>query len=171
MACTWKFAYYAPSTLVELQHFLDKKEGKEPVVYSHADTWNPMKPVGRKLWTVCLLPYIAIRFALIPLLFIPVGIVMSIGGAVAAKNVLINSLIAEVFTNLHTFLIIGTNHVGEDLFIFEEKAQNKGEFYLRQIFGSTNFATGTDRIDFLHGWLNYQIEHHIWPDMPLRRYH
>jgi len=171
MACTWKFAYYAPSTLVELQHFLDKKEGKEPVVYSHADTWNPMKPVGRKLWTVCLLPYIAIRFALIPLLFIPVGIVMSIGGAVAAKNVLINSLIAEVFTNLHTFLIIGTNHVGEDLFIFEEKAQNKGEFYLRQIFGSTNFATGTDRIDFLHGWLNYQIEHHIWPDMPLSRYY
>ena len=69
---------------------------------------NPLKPMGRKLWTVCLLPYIAIRFALIPLLFIPVGMVMSIGGAVAAKNVLINSLIAEVFTNLHTFLIIGT---------------------------------------------------------------
>jgi fatty acid desaturase len=170
MACTWKFMYYAPSTLVELQNFRDKKAGKKEVVYSRADTWNPLKPVGRELWVSCLLPYISIRFALIPLLFIPVGIVTAIGGAVAATNVLINSLIAEVFSNLHTFLIIGTNHVGEDLFLFEEKAKNKGEFYLRQIFGSTNFATGTDRIDFLQGWLNYQIEHHLWPDIPLSRY-
>jgi fatty acid desaturase len=80
-------------------------------------------------------------------------------------------LLAEVMTNLHTFLVIGTNHVGDDLYIFEDKATNKGEFYLIQIFGSTNFQTGTDQIDFLHGWLNYQIEHHIWPDMPLSRYH
>jgi fatty acid desaturase len=171
MACTWKAIYYAPSTLVELQRFRDKKAGKEPVDYPRIDVWNPMKPVGYDLWTKCLLPYISIRFALIPLLFIPVGIVTAIGGTVAATNVLINSLIAEVFTNLHTFLVIGTNHVGEDLYLFDEKADNKGEFYLRQIFGSTNFTTGTDRVDFLQGWLNYQIEHHIWPDMPLSRYH
>lgn len=171
MGCTWKFLYYAPSTLVELQHFRDKKAGKEPVEYSRADIWNPMKPIGNELWSRCLLPYTLIRFALIPLLFIPIGAVMAIGGAVAASNVLINSLLAEVITNLHTFLIIGTNHVGDDLYVFEEKAKNKGEFYLRQIFGSTNFATGTDQIDFLQGWLNYQIEHHIWPDMPLSRYH
>ncbi|HEX4974512.1 MAG TPA: fatty acid desaturase [Pseudomonadales bacterium] len=24
--------------------------------------------------------------------------------------------------------------------------------------------------DFLHGWLNYQIEHHLFPAMPLRQY-
>ena len=171
MACTWKFVYYAPSTLVELQRSRDKKAGKEDVTYTRADTWNPLKPLGRELWTRCLLPYMSIRFVLIPLLFIPIGIVTAIGGAVAATNVLINSLLAEVFTNLHTFLVIGTNHVGDDLYVFDEKATNKGEFYLRQIFGSTNFTTGTDRIDFLQGWLNYQIEHHIWPDMPLSRYH
>ncbi len=171
MACTWKAIYYAPSTLVELQRARDKKAGKEPVEYPRADVWNPMKPVGYDLWTKCLLPYISIRFVLIPLLFIPVGAVMAVGGAVAATNVLINSLLAEAFTNLHTFLIIGTNHVGDDLYLFDKKADNKGEFYLRQIFGSTNFTTGTDRVDFLQGWLNYQIEHHIWPDMPLSRYH
>jgi fatty acid desaturase len=22
----------------------------------------------------------------------------------------------------------------------------------------------------LHGWLNYQIEHHVWPDLTLRQY-
>jgi len=170
MACTWKFLYYAPSTLKELRTFNDKKAGKPVSEATRADEWNPLKPEGRELWGQCLLPYIGFRFVLFPLLFIPVGIVTAMGGAVAATNVLINSLMAEVFANLHTFLIIGTNHVGDDLFIFEEKAKNKGEFYLRQILGSTNFATGTDRIDFLHGWLNYQVEHHLWPDMPLSRY-
>lgn len=170
MACTWKFLYYAPSTLKELRKFKAKKAGNPAPEYSRADEWNPLKPEGWQLWSQCLLPYTAIRFVLFPLLFIPIGMLTEIGGAVAATNVLINSLLAEVMANLHTFLIIGTNHVGEDLFLFEEKSKSKGEFYLRQILGSTNFATGTDRIDFLHGWLNYQIEHHLWPDMPLSRY-
>ena len=170
MACTWKFMYYAPSTLRELKCFKLKKAGQPIPEYSRADEWNPFKPDGKELWGKCLLPYISLRFALIPLLFIPVGIVAAVGGAVAATNVLINSLLAELMSNLHTFLIIGTNHVGEDLYLFEEKATNKGEFYLRQILGSTNFATGTDSVDFLHGWLNYQVEHHLWPDMPLSRY-
>jgi len=171
MASTWKFMYYAPSTLRELRVSNAKKAGKELPPFSRADEWNPLKPEGWELWSVCLAPYAIIRFALIPLLFIPVGIVAGIGGAIAATNVLINSLFAEVITNLHTFLVIGTNHVGEDLYIFEDKATNKGEFYLRQILGSTNFRTGSDPVDFLHGWLNYQVEHHLWPDMPLSRYH
>ena len=24
--------------------------------------------------------------------------------------------------------------------------------------------------DFLHGWLNYQIEHHLWPDLSMLSY-
>jgi len=54
---------------------------------------------------------------LIPILFIPVGIVTSLGGAIAATNVLINSLLAELMTNIHTFLVIGTNHVGDDIYV------------------------------------------------------
>ena len=41
---------------------------------------------------------------------------------------------------------------------------------MRQIIGSTNYATGTDPIDFSHGWLNYQIEHHVWPDLSMLQY-
>ena len=29
---------------------------------------------------------------------------------------------------------------------------------------------GTDLIDFHHGWLNYQIEHHLWPDLSMLSY-
>jgi Ca2+-binding RTX toxin-like protein len=31
------------------------------------------------------------------------------------------------------------------------------EFYLRAVIGSTNYRTGGDANDFMHGWLNYQI--------------
>ena len=26
---------------------------------------------------------------------------------------------------------------------------------------------GTDAIDLFHGWLNYQIEHHMWPNLSM----
>ena len=29
---------------------------------------------------------------------------------------------------------------------------------------------GTPLINFLHGYLNYHIEHHLFPDLPLRQY-
>ncbi|MEO1878341.1 MAG: fatty acid desaturase [Methylococcales bacterium] len=170
MACVWKFFYYAPVTLRHLRNSKAKKEGREIPPLSKLDEWNPLKPQGWELWSRCLVPYISIRFVLIPLVFIPVGIITALGGAIAATNVLINSLLAEVMTNIHTFLVIGSNHVGEDLFMFEDKSTSKGEFYLRQILGSTNFTTGSDPVDFVHGWLNYQIEHHLWPDIPLSRY-
>jgi fatty acid desaturase len=100
---------------------------------------------------------------LIPLLFIPLG-------PIAVLSVLINSLLAEIITNLHTFLVIVPNHTGDDLFLFKDAVNTKSEFFLRQITGSTNFKTGSDFNDFLHGWLNYQIEHHIWPDLPMSEY-
>ena len=43
-------------------------------------------------------------------------------------------------------------------------------FYLRQVISSANFATGGDLNDFFHGWLNYQIEHHCWPDLSMLSY-
>jgi len=41
---------------------------------------------------------------------------------------------------------------------------------LRQTISSVNFATGRDSVDFVHGWLNYQIEHHLWPDLSMLSY-
>ena len=36
--------------------------------------------------------------------------------------------------------------------------------------GSVNYNTGGDVRDALHGWLNYQIEHHLFPNLPLSQY-
>ena len=163
MASTWKIIYYASSTLTEYRAIQDKQTGGTRGQISRLDMWNPLKPAGKDLWVNCMLPYSIVNFVVIPLLFIPFGVV-------AATNVLINVLMAEVITNLHSFLVIGPNHTGEDVMMFEEKAKGKGEFYLRQIVGSVNYPSGTNTLDFLHGWLNYQIEHHLWPDMAASQY-
>merc|ERR1712146_538220 len=31
-------------------------------------------------------------------------------------------------------------------------------------------ACGDDLTDFMHGFLNYQVEHHLWPDLSMRSY-
>ena len=62
------------------------------------------------------------------------------------------------------------NHTGDDIPRFDDPTTSKSEFYYRQIAGSANYRTGSNINDFLHGWLNYQIEHHLWPAMPLNQY-
>jgi fatty acid desaturase len=163
MATTWKMVYYAPSTLYWLREIQAQKAQMPRDAFCGVDLWNPLKTAGRDLWFNCLLPYSLMRFVLLPMLFLPLG-------TIAATNVLLNSLLAEIFTNLHSFLIIAPNHTGQDVMMFDEKSKSKGEFYLRQIVGSVNYPTGTNARDFLHGWLNYQIEHHLWPDMTASEY-
>jgi fatty acid desaturase len=41
---------------------------------------------------------------------------------------------------------------------------------MRQVISSANFDTGGDVCDFMHGWLNYQIEHHLWPQLSMLSY-
>jgi fatty acid desaturase len=164
-AMSWKPVYYAPNTLKHLRSTKNNVLGEErqSAALSQLELWNPLNPFARDLWLKCLLPYIMVKFVLIPLLFIPLG-------PVAVISVWINTLLAEIIANLHSFLVIVPNHVGDDILLFEESANTKSEFFLRQITGSANFKTGGDVNDFLHGWLNYQIEHHLWPDLPASEY-
>ena len=164
-AATWKPVYYAPNTLKHLRSTKNNVLGEErdSATLTQLALWNPLNPAARDLWSKCLLPYIFVKFVLMPLLFIPLG-------PVAVINVWINTLLAEIISNLHGFLVVVPNHAGNDILLFEDSANNKSEFFLRQITGSTNFKTGGDINDMLHGWLNYQIEHHLWPDLPMSEY-
>lgn len=145
---TWKWTYYAPNTLRAL---LDSDRSLAGMFTLPA------------FWLRCLLPNGLIRFVVVPLLFAPLG-----GWAVL--SVLVNTVLAELLTNLHSFVVIVTNHAGEDLHRFDTPMGDKAEFYRRQVLGSTNFTTGGELNDFVHGWLNYQIEHHLFPDLPMRQY-
>jgi hypothetical protein len=43
----------------------------------------------------------------------------AVGGAKMAMAVLFTSILADVITNVHSFIIIATNHVGDDIYRFE----------------------------------------------------
>ncbi|CAA6815734.1 MAG: POSSIBLE LINOLEOYL-CoA DESATURASE (DELTA(6)-DESATURASE) [uncultured Sulfurovum sp.] len=156
----WKLLYYAPNTLRILANKKLKEDDKLGI--NHLE-WNIKKKNGFELWMDYILPYAAIKFIVIPALFIPFGIT-------AVFNAFIIVLIAEYLTNVHSFIVIVPNHSAEDIYMFDEPHQSQGEFYLRQIMGSVNYNTGGDLRDFSHGWLNYQIEHHLFPNLPLRQY-
>ncbi len=156
----WKPIYYAPNTLRILDN-KKRKRSKLPEIKKHA--WSPFSVNGLRLWKEYLLPYIGIKFILIPLLFLPLG-----WGAVL--NALLITFMAELMANSHSFTVIVPNHSAGDIYRFDTPHKTQGEFYLRQIMGSVNYKTGTNPVDFMHGWLNYQIEHHLFPTLPLSQY-
>jgi len=155
-AAIWKLTYYAPNTLRILEN---KKRRKNKSEETKEYEVSPFKENGFLLWKDYILPYGLIQFVFIPLLFLPLGME-------AVTNTFIILLFAEIFANLHSFLVIVPNHSADDIYQFSTPHKNQGEYYLRQIMGSVNYNTGTDLIDFGHGFLNYQIEHHLFPNMP-----
>jgi len=79
--------------------------------------------------------------------------------------------LAEVLTNIHSFIAIVTNHAGDDMYRFRHGCKPySGSFFLRQVISSVDFQTGNNPCDFMHGFLNYQIEHHLWPNLSMRSY-
>ncbi len=159
----WKIVYYTPRTHKELRLSRARQNGEGIPEMTRLGAWSFFTKQGRALWLQSILPYVAFRFVFLPALFLPLG-------GFAAMSVLLTSILAEIFTNMHSFLVIVPNHAGDDVMMFEERGKGKGEFYLRQILGSVNYPTGSDANDFFYGWLNYQVEHHLWPDIPLSQY-
>ena len=108
-------------------------------------------------------------------------------GARLFARAVANLALAELLTNLHAFATIVTNHCGDDMYKFVNScAPRSGTFYLRAITSSANFRTSNgidkngkarkvhgfraDVNDFFHGWLNYQIEHHAFPQLSMLSY-
>lgn len=161
---SWKYTYYAPNTMSVLDPERMKRIKHKHIVYiTIKNIFEITNPLVRRLWVSGYLPYGTVHFVVIPLLFFPLG-------AQAVLFVLINKVIAECITNFHSFLVIGPNHAGEDLYRFDFHYNDKAEFYVTQVLGSVNYRTGNDVIDHLQIWLNYQIEHHIFPDLTMLKY-
>jgi fatty acid desaturase len=166
-AGTWKLTYYAPNTFQFLKRAERRRasrgasEGEAPDRLWQA--FDLRTADGREFWGACVLPYAIGRFVAVPALFAPLG-PWSVFSAWA------NSVGAELWANIYSFALIAPNHAGDDLYRFDRPTTDRAEFYVRQVTGSVNFSTGGDVRDFLHGFLNYQIEHHIWPDLPPAAY-
>jgi linoleoyl-CoA desaturase len=79
---------------------------------------------------------------------------------------------ANIVRNLWSYMIIFCGHFpdGAEKFTEEElENETQAEWYLRQLLGSANF-TGSRFMHVASGSLGYQIEHHLFPDLPSNRY-
>ena len=164
LACTWKIVYYAPNSLSVLDPDSQKRLRHEHITRLTIRNLVDFRSRSvRRLWLSCYLPYAIVHFGLVPLAFLPLG-------TTAAWYVLFNKLLAEAITNVHSFLVIAPNHTADDLYRFAFHYDRKEEFYVTQVVGSANYRCGGEFTDYMSCWLNYQIEHHLFPDLPMRQY-
>jgi fatty acid desaturase len=87
------------------------------------------------------------------------------GRALAANAV------ANLIRNIWAYLVIFCGHFPDGAEKFDPvvlENETRGDWYLRQMLGSANFDAGRV-LSFLSGHLCYQIEHHLFPDLPSNR--
>ena len=88
------------------------------------------------------------------------------------KHTLKANAIANLIRNYWAYMVIFCGHFpdGAEKFTRESfEEETRGEWYLRQMLGSANFNAGPI-MAFMSGNLCYQIEHHLFPDLPSNRY-
>ena len=89
-----------------------------------------------------------------------------------AKQVLTANLTANLIRNVWAFVIIFCGHFPDGVAEFAPdliEGETRGEWYLRQMLGSADI-TGGPAFHLLSGNLGFQIEHHLFPDIPAHRY-
>ena len=82
------------------------------------------------------------------------------------------NLSANLLRNLWAYVVIFCGHFPDGAEKFtpaELEHETRAEWYLRQMLGTANFRAGAV-LAFLSGNLCYQIEHHLFPDLPSNRY-
>jgi fatty acid desaturase len=159
LSLLWRPGFYGPNALrVWKDRLRDRdKDGKydiATILRSIADPDYVKENV---------VPYAALHFGALPLLFAPLG-------PWAVFSAFVNSLVADVVANVQSFLVVLPNHSGPDLYRYDGPPASRAEGMLRQVVSSVNYGTGSDVKSLLMLWLNYQIEHHIWPDLPMLKY-
>ncbi len=89
------------------------------------------------------------------------------------KSTLKANIVANLIRNVWANAVIFCGHFPDGAEKFTETdiiGETKGEWYLRQMLGSANFDAGPV-LRFMSGNLCYQIEHHLYPDLPSNRLH
>jgi fatty acid desaturase len=79
---------------------------------------------------------------------------------------------ANLIRNLWTHSVIMCGHFPDGVETFEKtsiEGETRGQWYLRQMLGAANI-TGGELTHLMTGNLSFQIEHHLYPDLPSNRY-
>jgi NADPH-dependent stearoyl-CoA 9-desaturase len=79
---------------------------------------------------------------------------------------------ANIVRNVWAYAIIFCGHFPDQTYTFSPKEvenESRGGWYIRQLTGSANIEGGPI-FHIASGNLGYQVEHHLFPDMPSSRY-
>ena len=79
---------------------------------------------------------------------------------------------ANIVRNIWSNAIIFCGHFPDQTYTFspeEVESETKGAWYVRQLVGAANID-GSPLFHVASGNLSYQVEHHLYPDMPSTRY-
>jgi NADPH-dependent stearoyl-CoA 9-desaturase len=88
------------------------------------------------------------------------------------KSTLAANFTANIVRNVWAHSIIFCGHFPDQTYTFSEQeveGETRGGFYVRQLLGAANIE-GSPLFHLLAGNLSFQIEHHLYPDMPSSRY-
>ncbi len=80
--------------------------------------------------------------------------------------------LANLIRNVWAHAIIFCGHFPDQTYTFTEeevKDETRGGWYVRQLVGAANIE-GSPLFHIISGNLSYQVEHHLYPDMPSSRY-
>lgn len=144
------FEYGIAAYDLELGKNLQQGRHRDPQFRARA------KAVGRKIRRQVLKDYV-----LHPLLSGP-----------SFLSTLAATFTANLIRNLWSHSVIMCGHFPEGVETFEKRSiegETRGEWYLRQMLGSANIS-GSRLLHLMTGNLSFQIEHHLFPDLPSNRY-
>jgi len=80
--------------------------------------------------------------------------------------------LANLIRNVWSHAIIFCGHFPDQTYTFtqeEVQDETRGGWYVRQLLGAANID-GSPLFHVISGNLGYQVEHHLYPDMPASRY-
>ena len=116
-----------------------------------------LRGMGHKAWRQIVKDYVAFP---------------ALSGRRGFTSTLKANFIANIVRNVWSYSIIFCGHFPDQTYTFSQEeceVETSGHFYLRQLLGAANIE-GSPLFHVLSGNLGYQVEHHIFPDMPSSRY-
>ncbi len=96
----------------------------------------------------------------------------ALSGRKGFKSTLKANFTANIVRNVWAYAIIFCGHFPDQTYTFSEaevEGETRGAWYVRQLLGAANIE-GSPLFHVVSGNLGYQVEHHLFPDMPSTRY-
>jgi len=96
----------------------------------------------------------------------------ALSGRRGFRTTLLGNLTANVARSTWVHTVVFMGHIPDGAHTFTEEQlddESRGAWYVRQLLGSCNLE-GSPLFHLMTGNLSYQVEHHLFPDLPSNRY-